>query len=176
MSKADRASTPLPTGNAIDRKLPAIASDPSDLALPAAAHVANLRASLQLRTMELIGLAEDGRMFLWSTGDVQPVSAFETVMYGRVRGIRSGHYVIDVAGHAIVVHCGALTDGGVSVQFMCRRGPVLRVSRQSVEAILLGRVIPDPVKQAEISKLLHEITEVLVARNQAPHRARGAIA
>ena len=37
-----------------------------------------LNATPQLRKMALIGLTEDGRMVLWSEGNVLPVSKFET--------------------------------------------------------------------------------------------------
>ena len=152
---------------------PVQAVEPDTLAQHASAYVAALKATSDLRSMELIGMAEDGRMFLWDTGNVQPVSAFETAVYGHGRFIQGGHYVIDWRGHAVVVHCGAGADGRVSVQFMCSGGYGFYASRKQVEAMLLGLVVPDPILEAQISAKLKRLTEAVTASQQAPHRARG---
>jgi hypothetical protein len=74
------------------------------------------------RTTELIGMDTDGRMYLWSTGEVRPVSAFEVDGYF----IKDGHYVIQWRDHAITVHCGnTLVDGELlpeSLTCECRSG------------------------------------------------------
>ncbi len=132
-----------------------------------------LKVSTGPREMELIGVDEEGRMSLWDTGLVQPVSAFTTTEGGQY--IESGHYVIEWKGHAITVHCGNRTDGTVSVLFMCSGGGGLSMQRAEVEPLLLGKVIPDPVKAAEITRLLEGLVESLAARRQAPHLRRGRI-
>jgi hypothetical protein len=112
----------------------------------------------------------DGRMYLWSTGEVRPVSAFE------INGpfIKDGHYVIQWKDHAITVHCGnTLVDGKlrVSVQFMCNRGTVLSMpamrSRQCFSARLCGIR-----KWRQTLRKLKELHEAVTARHQAPHRRR----
>jgi len=125
------------------------------------------------RMTELIGLTDDGRMILWDNGMVQPVSRFETIERGR--WIESGHYVIDWKGHAITVHCGNYVNGDVSVLFMCSRGDSIAMSRPAVEALLLGKVIPDPVIQAKISRSLKQLLDMLVDQQDVPHRQRGRI-
>lgn len=127
-----------------------------------------------LRITELIGLTEDGRMVLWSTGMVQPVDRFETSHGGC--WIESGHYVIDWHGHAITVHCGNFADGSVSVQFMCGALRSVSMLRADVEKLLLGKVIPDPVAAAEISKKLQEMDAIFKAMKDTPERQRGKIA
>jgi len=132
-----------------------------------------LKVSTGPREMELIGVDEDGQMSLWDTGLVQPVSAFETTEGGQY--IESGHYVIEWKGHAITVHCGNRTDGTVSILFMCSGGGSFSMQRAEVEAMLLGKVIPDPIVQAEIREGLKRLTENLKASRQAPHLRRGSI-
>ena len=127
----------------------------------------------ELRETELIGLTEDGRKVLWSTGRVRPVSAFETTDGGR--WIESGHYVIDWQGHAITVHCGNYVDGRVSVQFMCGALGSIGMKRDVVEAILLGVVVPDPKVAARITASLKRLTRELQAAQDVPHRQRGRI-
>ncbi len=124
------------------------------------------------RTMDLLGIGKDGQLYLWEAAEqVQPVSTFE----GRGSGIVSGHYVVEHEGHAVAVHCGNLADGRVSVMFMCGGLPDRYLPRKAVEAILLGRVVPDPVKDAEILRLLRECTDAAIARQTAPHRKRGTL-
>ena len=151
-------------------------STPDTLAQHAAAYIAALKATAGLRSMELIGMAGDGRMFLWDTGNVQPVNAFETVRHGRRNFIKGGHYIIDWRGHAIVVHCSARTDGKIGVRFMCSGGLGFDATRAKVEAMLLGRVVPDPDKDAEILRLIREFGAAVTASYQAPHRQRGNVA
>jgi hypothetical protein len=130
-------------------------------------------AAPEPRMMELIGVDEDGVMSLWSTGNVQPVTAFETTNGGR--WIKSGHYVIDWKGHAITVHCGNFINGRVSLLFMCSAGNGTSMTREEVEAMLIGKVIPDPAAEARILQGLQDLTEALKRRNQASHRLRGRI-
>ncbi len=137
------------------------------------ARIPVLKASTELREMELIGVDEDGNMSLWSTGMVQPVSAFRTCDGGQ--SIDGGHYVIEWKGHAITVHCGNRTDGTVSVQFMCSGGVSIAMQRAEVEAMLLGKVIPDPIQQAQIIESFKRLTESLKASRQPPHKQRGRI-
>ena len=124
------------------------------------------------RTMDLLGIGKDRQLYLWSAaGQVRPVSTFES--HGT--GIVSGHYVIEHDGAAITVHCHNLADGRVGVQFMCGGLPDWYLPRKYVEPMLLGKVIPDPAKQAEISRLLREITETMDAKQTAPHLRRGKL-
>jgi hypothetical protein len=125
------------------------------------------------RKTELIGLAEDGRMFVWSEGEVQPVSAFETSDGGH--WIKSGHYVLNWKGHAITAYCGNMADGNVSVQIMCSGLGSRPMPRFEVEAMLLGKVIPDPEVEARIMEGLKKWGEAVTRANQAPHRQRGRI-
>lgn len=123
------------------------------------------------RAMELIGLTDDDRMVLWDTGEVRPVSAFETHPDGYIVG---GHYVIDWRGHAITVHCGNTTGGGVLVMFMCGTRTLL-MPRAEVEKMLLGKVIPDPVVEAEILAKLKELTKLAGRLHDTPARQRGRL-
>jgi hypothetical protein len=125
------------------------------------------------RETELIGLTADGRMMLWSTEMVQPIDSFETTAGGRWN--KSGHYVIDWHGHSIAVHCGNFTNGNVAVQFMCGALEAVSMSRTSVEELLLGEVIPDPVVAAEISRKLQELGTWARAQYDKPHLQRGRI-
>lgn len=126
-----------------------------------------------LRTAELIGLTEDGRKVLWSTGMVQPVDRFETSHGGR--WIDSGHYVIDWHGHAITVHCGNFADGTISVQFMCGALKAISMQRAKVEKLLLGKVVPDPAAEARFSRKLQEVVAMFKAMEDSPERQRGRI-
>lgn len=127
----------------------------------------------ETRTTELIGLTTDGRKVLWSTGEVRPVSAFETTAGGR--WIKNGHYVIDWQGHAITVHCSNYLDGQVGVQFMCGEVGSVGMDRDLVEAMLLGIVVPDPVLQAEITEGLQRLLKFAQHHKDQPHRQRGLI-
>lgn len=127
------------------------------------------------RTTELIGMDIDGQMYLWQTGQVRPVTAFEDYRHGSLRLIKSGHYVIHWQGHAITVHCGSVLDGRkwkVGVQFMCSRGPALCMPRAEVEAMLLGEVVRDPEAEARILQQILELRDAFTARHQVPHRRR----
>jgi hypothetical protein len=127
------------------------------------------------RATELIGMDTDGQMYLWDTGQVRPVTAFEDYRHGGLRLIKSGHYVIHWQGHAITVHCGSVLDGRkwkVGVQFMCSRGAPLCMPRAEVEAMLLGEVVRDPRAEERILQRLKELHEAVTARHQAPHRRR----
>ena len=125
------------------------------------------------REMELIGLAEDGRMYLWDVGMVRPVSAFKTDTSGH---IEEGHYVIEWKGHAITVHCGNYVVGSrIPVLFMCNSGPELSLPRAEVEAMLIGKVIPDPILAARISENLRLLLQSVTRNQQNPQRQRGRI-
>jgi hypothetical protein len=130
-----------------------------------------LPTSPEVRETELIGVDEDGNMTLWQVGNVQPVTAFETDGIW----IKGGHYVIQWKGHAITVHCNGGVGGLISVQFMCSQNLVLYMPLAEVEAMLLGKVIPDPKREAEILLLLKQWVEAMHRRQQAPHRLRGRI-
>ena len=124
------------------------------------------------RTMDLLGIGKDRQLYLWSAaGQVRPVSSFER----SGSGVVCGHYVVEHNGAAITVHCHNMADGRVGVQYMCRGLPDLSLPRKYVEEMLLGKVIPDPVKVAEISRLLRELNEAADARRTAPHLRRGKL-
>ncbi len=125
-----------------------------------------------IRTMDLLGIGKDGQLYLWDAAQqVRPVSTFER----SGSGIVCGHYVIEHLGAAITVHCGNLTDGRVSIQYMCGGLPDLYMGRKFVEPMLLGKVVKDPVKEAEILRLLRDVSDGLNARHTAPHRRRGTL-
>lgn len=126
----------------------------------------------ETRKTELIGMDVDGSMYLWTTGNVQPASAFEEF---DDRYIKSGHYVIQWKGQAITVAIGNFADGDISVHFMCSRGPILSMKRVEIEPLLLGRVIEDPEKSAELLHLINKASEAIVTRSQAPDRRRGSM-
>ena len=125
-----------------------------------------------VRTMDLLGIGKDGGLYLWdAAAQVRPISAFER----RGAGIVCGHYVLEVNGRAITAHCHNLIDGRVGVQFMCGGLPDRYLPRKYIEEMLLGQVVPDPVKAAEISRLLREINEAMDARQTARHLRRGKL-
>jgi len=121
------------------------------------------------RTMELIGLTEDGRMVLWQTGNVQPISALPRDGIW----IKSGHYVIDWNGNAITVHLGNYADGRVSLQFMCGAPKAVPIAREDIEPLLLGMVIPDTELEAQIDAMFKDIFALLEHRDREPRRQRG---
>ena len=124
------------------------------------------------RTMDLLGIGKDGQLYLWEAAQqVQPISRFER----SGSGIKCGHYVIEYDRAAVTVHCGNLVDGRVVVQFMCGGERTVYLERKYVEAMLLGKVIPDPVAAAKISDMLRRLTEEAEARQTAPHRRRGQV-
>lgn len=130
-----------------------------------------LKAKIEAREMELIGCDEDGRMSLWDVGMVQPVTTFKS----NGRWIESGHYVIQWKGHAITVHCGNFAGGSISLLFMCSRQHALSLPRAKVEAMLLGKVIPDPKQTAKVTEMLRQLVDAHHARTRAPHLQRGRI-
>jgi hypothetical protein len=90
------------------------------------------------RTIDLFGRASDGRPLLWKRAvQVVPVSAFER----SGRWIKSGHYVIDHNGDAVVVHCGNVCDESVSVQFMHEELTPYILPRGVIESMLLAKVV-----------------------------------
>jgi hypothetical protein len=99
------------------------------------------------RTIDLYGRAADGRPMLWKRAvQVEAVTAFER----NGRWIRSGHYVIDHNGDAIVVHCGNVRDESVSVQFMHEELTPYILPRGMIESMLLGRVVVSAEQQAAV--------------------------
>ena len=125
-----------------------------------------------VRTMDLLGIGKYGGLYLWeAAAQVRPVSTFER----SGTGIVCGHYVLEVNGRAITVHCRNLVDGRVGVLFMCGGLPDRYLPRKYVEEMLLGVVIPDPVAAAAISEALRRLTEDTVARQTAPHLRRGKL-
>jgi hypothetical protein len=124
-----------------------------------------------IRNTELIGLDEDGNMSLWDTGDVQPLTEFG----GSGPYIEGAHYVIQWKGHAITVHCNGSRYGNIRVLFMCSAGDAKQIPFDEVEAMLLGKVIPDPEHQARIMLMFAQIKEAMSAKHQAPHLRRGKI-
>jgi hypothetical protein len=123
------------------------------------------------RTQELIGCDEDGNMSLWSVGNVLPMTAFDRSLYGHI----SGHYVINWKSHAITAHINGFRRDTLIVMFMCSGGNGIQMPFDDVEAMLLGKVIPDPEKEAELLEGFRQLREAMAARNAAPHRRRGRI-
>jgi hypothetical protein len=124
-----------------------------------------------IRNTELIGVDEDGNMALWQRGNVQPVTAFES----NGGWIQSGHYVIQWKGHAITVHCSGSRYGNIHVLFMRSGADSKQIPFDEVEAMLLGKVVPDPEHVARIRMMLDRATKAMRASNQAPHLRRGKI-
>ena len=125
------------------------------------------------RLTELIGLTDDGRMVLWDTQPVLPMSKFPTKTEGGREWIIGHHYVIGWKGHAITVHCSNTMDGLVHVMFMVGQMH-LYLPRGEVERMLLGKV-HTPEADAEISRLLRKVLAAQEAKQDAPHRQRGRI-
>jgi hypothetical protein len=99
------------------------------------------------RTIDLYGRAPDGRPMLWKRAvQVVPVTTFER----NGRWIKSGHYVINHNGDAIVVHCGNLGDESVSVQFMHEELTPYVLPRKIIESMLLGKVAVSKEQQAAV--------------------------
>ena len=124
--------------------------------------------------MELLGMTEDGRLVLWDTGRVLPVSQFQyrRDKLGR-RWIDDGHFVIDWFGSEVVAHLGNLIDGRVSVHLMCNAGRDFAFTRREIRPMLRYKVIPDPVVRAELTAKLQELVRLVAARNDTPGRQRG---
>ena len=123
--------------------------------------------------MELLGMTEDGRLVLWDTGRVLPVSQFQyrRDKLGR-RWIDDGHFVLD-CGSEVVAHLGNLSDGRVSVALMCNAGRDLAFTRRQIRPFLRYKVIRDPVVQAEILAKLLELVRLGASRKDTPDRQRG---
>jgi hypothetical protein len=68
------------------------------------------------------------------------------------RWISSGHYVIDHCGDAIVVHCGNIANGLISVQFVLDEVLVYEVACKTIEPLLLGMVVASKDQQAAVSE------------------------
>jgi hypothetical protein len=99
------------------------------------------------RTIDLYGRTPGGRPMLWKRAvQVVPATAFDAIG----RWIRSGHYIIDHNGDAIVVHCGNMEDGSVSVQFMLDELTQCCLPRETVESMLLGKVVVSEEQQAAV--------------------------
>jgi hypothetical protein len=99
------------------------------------------------RTIDLFGRAPDGRVMLWKRAvSVVAANTFECDF----RWIRSGHYVIDHNGDAIVVHCGNMEDGSVSVQFMHEELTPYSLPRGMIESMLLGKLVISEEQQAAV--------------------------
>jgi hypothetical protein len=100
------------------------------------------------RRIDLYGrAAENGQPLLWKRGvQVVPVTAFERIG----RWIKSGHYVINHNGDAIVVHCGNTGDESVSVQFMHDELTPYSLPRGMIESALLGKVVVSEELQAAV--------------------------
>jgi hypothetical protein len=100
------------------------------------------------RTIDLYGGAqENGRPLLWKRGvQVVPISAFER----NGRWIKSGHYVINHNGDAIVVHCGNTGNESVSVQFLHEEMTPYSLPRGMIESMLLGKVVVSEEQQAAV--------------------------
>jgi hypothetical protein len=82
---------------------------------------------------------------LWRCAvQVVPVDAFER--YGR--WIKSGHYLIDYKGHAIVVYCGNMSDDNISVQFVDEELTPYSFPRDIIESMLLGKVLASEEQRA----------------------------
>lgn len=100
------------------------------------------------QTIDLFSRAlDENHLLLWKYAvQVVPVSAFE-----RIGGwIKSGHYVIDYKGDAIVVHCGNRPDRRISVQFMVGEPVVYAAVCSAIEPMLLGRVVVSKEQQAAV--------------------------
>jgi hypothetical protein len=99
------------------------------------------------RTIDLYGHAMDGRPLLWKRAvQVAPTASFER----DGRWIRSGHYVINHNGDAIVAHCGNVGDESVSVQFVHEERTPCVLPHGMIESMLLGKVLMSEEQQAAV--------------------------
>jgi hypothetical protein len=62
----------------------------------------------------------------------------------------SGFYVIDYLGDAITVHCATLTDERIGVQFMSGPKNAHAVALDSVEPMLLGKMVMSQQQQTAL--------------------------
>ncbi len=126
------------------------------------------------KPMELLGLTGDGRLVLWDTGRVLPVTRFQ---YRRGRGgrrwIDDGHFVINWFGEQVTAHLGNLADGQVSVSLVCNGGRTYTLTRREAATILRYKVIGDPERQAEILAKLEELIRQFTRMEDTPDRQRG---
>lgn len=125
---------------------------------------------------ELLGITDDGRLVLWDTGRVIPVTQFA---YRRDRGtgrrwIDDGHFVIDWAGEEVTAHLGNLSDGRVSVLLMCHGGRGFALSRREARRLLRYKVIRDPEAEADILTRLQALVRLVAKSRDTPDRQRGA--
>ena len=121
---------------------------------------------------ELVGVTDDGRLVLWSTGRVRPISVFPRLGGGL---IQSDHYVLDWDDHDVTVHCSNAFGGGVIVQVMCSTATPAAFPLSYVEARLRGHVVRDPEAQADILRRLENINLLLAKRCDTPSRQRGRL-
>lgn len=134
--------------------MPSRASRPATRRNPKPSRPPLLPASPAIRTMDLYGRTDDGRLKLWDRARlVLPVTAFE--LDGR--WIKDGHFVIDDKGDAVTVHCGNMANGNVSLLFMCSNAGFRSVPRSEIEPLLLGMV----VVTAEDREINRQFIEVL---------------
>lgn len=99
------------------------------------------------RTIDLYSRGSDGSPVLWKRAvQVVPITAFE--QHGN--WIKSGHYVINHNGDAIVVHCGNVRDHSVSVQFMDKELTPCVLPRKVIELMLLGKVVVTEEQRAAV--------------------------
>jgi hypothetical protein len=129
------------------------------------------------RKMELIGLTNDGRMLLWIPAWFSRSTASRHRLAGKPF-IVGGHYVIEWKAHAITVHCSSVLSGGrwcVGVLFMCGRRSTIPMARRDVKAMLIGKVIRDPVVDAQIMESLERAKDAIASKHDVPHRQRGRI-
>jgi hypothetical protein len=128
----------------------------------------------QAEERELLGLTEDGRLILWDTDRVMPVSQFRYRRDKRgKRWIDEGYFVIDWGGSEIVAHLGNFPSGNVSVLLMCQSGGPFALSRRQIRPALRYKVIPDPVRQRERLDRLEKLCELIVGVQDTPDRQRG---
>jgi hypothetical protein len=124
--------------------------------------------------MELLGMTEEGRLLLWDTGRVLPVSQFQyrRDKLGR-RWIDDGHFVLDWFGSEVTAHLGNLVDRRVLAALMCNAGHELAFTRLQIRPFLRYKVIRDPEVQAEILAKLPELVRLTVVRHDTPASQRG---
>lgn len=92
-----------------------------------------------------------------------------------LNGDINGHYVIDWKNHAITAHINGFRRDTLTVMFMCSGSNGIQMPFDDVEAMLLGKVIPDPEEKAKLEERFRQLREAMAARNAAPHRRRGRI-
>jgi hypothetical protein len=125
---------------------------------------------------ELIGVDEAGNMSLWAKGTIKPTSALENNV-SDPNYIKGNHYVIWWKRHAITVHL----SGGchwVNVLFMCGNLGTMRMPRDEVEALLIGKVSQDgEMGEDKMAEIIKEAAKAMREARLAeePSRRRGHI-